>query len=361
MSHIRKNDNERGITLVELMISLLLFSILATGTFMALSSQQQSSRKQSMTTGLLDSARSTLNALSMQLAGIKSGMPFGVAALNNVANLPTGVTQCPNLYGTRPFGMDPAIVAPAGTLVPVIEVTNTLGGPDKMRIISPTGSAWGGLTVEVTPGLTQVDFYTTNGSLPPLSNDDWAMVTDYNNAVLFKLSSDPTNAGCTTPAPTVCMGKTAGTYTEPATIAVGRTMLGVRWQLFHVGMFLGRDSLLVDDVTGTSEPTAIDIEDMQIALGIDGADGSVPDGIIGVENNTGVGLDEWVFNVSGETIPVDICNLGNLRAIRITIVARSSVELEGAKLVVPRIEDRAARGPDGFYRVILSTTVAVRQ
>ncbi|MBW2735073.1 MAG: prepilin-type N-terminal cleavage/methylation domain-containing protein [Deltaproteobacteria bacterium] len=356
-----RQNNERGVTLVELMISLLLFSILATGTFMALSSQQASSRKQSVTTGLLDSARSTLNALSMQLAGIKSGMPFGVVVLNDVANLPTGATQCPNPYGTRPFGMAGTIVAPSGTLVPIIEVTNSSAGPDEMRIISPTGSAWGGLAADVTPGMTSVDFLTIDGLTPPLKTNDWAMITNYDNAVLFRLTGDATTVGC--PIGPICMAKNGGVYAEPATVALGRTMLQVRWQLFQVGTFLGRTALLVTDSAGggTTEPTAIDIEDMQIALGIDGADGSAPDGRLGVENTTGTGLDEWVFNVSGETIPVDICNLGNLRAIRITIVARSATDQEGAQLTVPATEDRPLRGPDGFYRVRLSTTVAVRQ
>jgi hypothetical protein len=80
-------------------------------------------------------------------------------------------------------------------------------------------------------------------------------------------------------------------------------------------------------IAGYSDPLATQIEDLQVALGYDGLNNILPlDNFITAadrirtEDTTGVNLDEWAFNVPGETLPGAI---NMLRALRVSLVARS--------------------------------------
>jgi type IV pilus assembly protein PilW len=97
---------------------------------------------------------------------------------------------------------------------------------------------------------------------------------------------------------------------------------------------------------GTTEPIAEDIEDLQIAYGVDSNNNRI------IENN------EWVNNPTNNQIDL-------IRLVRITIVARTAQPdptLRNVAQTVPAIEDRPARAnlTDGYRRFILTRIVKTR-
>ena len=102
------------------------------------------------------------------------------------------------------------------------------------------------------------------------------------------------------------------------------------------------------------EPLAEGIEDMQIAVGIDNG----TDGISDIENPA-ANLDEWVGNVATETLP--LFGVGLIRAIRISLVARSTGKLTGAAVSnSPGAEDHPPGPLDEYRRRLLTSIVEIR-
>ena len=89
----RERSSDLGLTLVELMITRLLFSILSAGAFVVVSGQQKSNAVHQQVGTALDNARSTLSALARQVRAAKAGMPDGVT-VNRALSIPAGATRC---------------------------------------------------------------------------------------------------------------------------------------------------------------------------------------------------------------------------------------------------------------------------
>ena len=88
---------------------------------------------------------------------------------------------------------------------------------------------------------------------------------------------------------------------------------------------------------GPAEPLAEGIEDMQIAYGFD-------DNGDGVITDTDSTTDEWLWNAPGDTVGTHV--IANLRAIRITLVAKSTSVDSGALFPVIPPPKIAAVGTD---------------
>jgi hypothetical protein len=102
--------------------------------------------------------------------------------------------------------------------------------------------------------------------------------------------------------------------------------------------------VLMQQEQGTPEPIAEDIEDLQIAYGVDSNNNRI------IENN------EWVNSVTTDG------DIDRIRLVRITIVARTSQRdpaLRNVAQTVPALEDRPARAnlTDGYRRFILTRIV----
>jgi hypothetical protein len=101
--------------------------------------------------------------------------------------------------------------------------------------------------------------------------------------------------------------------------------------------------VLMQQEQGTPEPIAEDIEDLQIAYGVDSNNNRI------IENN------EWVNSVTTDG------DIDRIRLVRITIVARTSQPdpaLSGVQQTIPAIEDRPQRlRTDGYRRFILTRIV----
>lgn len=342
-------DGEAGLTIVELLISVLLFAVLSAGALVVLSGQQRGLQVQQSSDNTLESARATLDALTRQLQLVKSGIPNGRLVLNaNHTTLPSTATQC------------------GSGIFPVIEVVNSSTGPDGLRVLVPDGAAWGTLATDLAEGDNQVQVRTIDGVAPAITNAQWMVVTSFTDAVLIRPQNAPsacgTNLFCTTKLP--------GDWNGTSTIVSGGVLLRARWLEYGISSTqLGTStypSLIVTqkgaDDSSQTEPAALGIEDIQIALGIDlNGDGVIGPEVAGVAN-----ADEWIFNAAGETITsagviTSACELENLREIRVSVVALGSSG--GGRNVAggrPALEDRPAGASDDLFRVVLRTAVALR-
>ena len=343
---------QAGLTLVELLIGILLFSIIAAGALAAMSGQQRTSQAQRRAADALDGARATLNAITQQIRASRGGIPDGNVAMNNRSNR-DGSAEC----------------AAGSGKVPLIQVASPANGSDTLRVLAPDGSAWGTVVASVSPADTQVTVRTADGASPNISSGDLALLTDFTNgALLFRLTSGPTPCSGES-----CLGKSAanpGSWASPtpSPFAVGSFFARARWLSYTVDTsFFGSElpSLDVTDhalTTTQTQPAAPGIEDLQVALWFDlDSDGEVDEQTTPTLNG-----DEVVFNYAGETVAATSgvsseCDLQLLRAVRVSIVARASSQDRGATNLRPALEDRSGSTvEDGYYRVVLRSFVALR-
>lgn len=359
-----KRCDEQGLTLVEMMVGVLLFTMLSAGAFMVLSGQQRSDHTQQRSSTALDNARLTLNTIANQLRVAKAGMPDGVG-LNRNDTLPPGPNNDP-------------MECPTGSgVVPAIQVIDGGdNGSDRLRIIYPDGGAWGTLVNAVAPVDASVTVRTPDDLPPPLAPTDWGMLTNFDRAVLFRYLSP--GFSCTGGHCLLKVTSTSWLGGSMTDIPAGRTLLRARWVEYDIQhMELGSTEMQVAatgrlpaltataltpfSLLDTTQPAALGIEDLQVALGVDWR---VPsDGVIEPENAGAADADEWIHNVSGESLTATastLCDLAQVIAIRISVVARTTSRDHAAKTHRPKLENHTAGPVDGYHRVVLTTVVGLR-
>lgn len=330
----RRNRSQRGFTLVELMVSLTLFSFAIAGVLAVAVSMAQGYREQRQIVQTESTARGALDyiadAVRMASPAVSKGEVASTSVANNVV-----VGDIEDL--TRP---DVAGACPSGA----VRVVNSNSGPDELDIVFASGGvvtsvagAWSS-TPDTTLPLTD----TSN-----IAVGDYLLVTDGTHAHIVKVTNvgSPTSvtvAGATcTPTPGL-----AHSYVQ------GDLVVRVLHARFYVGSFDGVSPVLLMDTSGTgaaAEPLADQVEDFQIAMGVDEDDDAE------FEPAT-----EWGF--ASAVAPTSFTTARDLRALRITLIARAPLELNAAPTFYrPQLEDHAqATAPDGYRRRILTATVDVR-
>ena len=314
-----------GFTLVELMISLVLFSFAVSGVLAVAVSMSQGFREQRAAIAAETAARVPLDFLVEVLRQASPAAPTGnIQDASTCTGSVLGVLNNQTGSGSgAPSGWDRLEVIYAAGAV----VTSTLdpydGTSNVVRVNDPSQLAAGDYVVLSN---------TAQGHLFMISNITGNQIT---------LSS-------------ACAGYVAppgGKYTA------GSLVIRAQHAFFSVGTVDGIPTLMMDpDATGSAaaEPLAEGIEDLQIVLGVD----SNGDGKLGVESGVAANDDEWQGNNIGDTALA-----GTIRAVRVTLIARTTSGLIGnsAPFSRPAVEDHAAgSGGDKFRRRILRSTVEVR-
>src|SRR5205807_7295177 len=137
---------------------------------------------------------------------------------------------------------------------------------------------------------------------------------------------------------------------------VGSLVIRAQHATFSIGSVNSVPTMMMDPDAGGSavaEPFAEGIEDLQIAIGVD-VNG---DGVIS-EVGSSANDDEWQGNVAGDSVLS-----GSIRAVRVTIVARSTQALAGpiSSFNLPAVEDRPAGATfDKYRRRVLRSVVETR-
>lgn len=306
---------QRGFTLVELMISLVLFSLAVTGVLSVAVSFSNGMREQRATVGAEAASRVTLVALTDVLRQISPGVPGG-----NIQDAWTCATGA-------------------------LTATNSTTGPDQLDVIHGAGGFVTSTRTVYTAGTTSL----TVADAGQLAANDYVVISNWSQGHLVKVTAVN---GLTLTLAAQCSPINVPAAGYPA----GSLVIRAQHSTFSIGSVDGIPTLMMDsDATGpgTAEPFAEGIEDLQIAIGVD-VDG---DGALTAVGSA-AGDDEWQGNVAGDGALV-----GSIRAVRMTIVSRATKALSGplAPFSLPAAEDRAAGTTfDKFRRRVLYSTIETR-
>lgn len=310
-----RRTRERGFTLVELMISLVLFSLVAAGLLSVAVTMASGYREQQLTIATESSVRGAIDYMTEAMRGVSPGVP--VANIQHVNTCAQGA----------------------------LTLTNQSTGPDQLTAVFASGAVVTSTRSVYGAGTTTLS--VTSAS--QLAAGDTVLITNLDQGHLATVTASGT--GSITLAAQSCGSLALPSGGYPA----GSLVVRASRATFSIGSVDGLPTLMIDpDAEGSAaaEPFAEGVEDMQVAIGVD-ADG---DGAL-----TEVGLaandDEWTHNRAGETQPA-----GAIRAIRVTLVSRATGKRVNATgQVRPAAEDRAAATEtDGYRRRALTTTIEIR-
>lgn len=316
----RRRRAQAGFTLIEMMVSLVLFSFAIAGVLAVAVAMVNGFREQRLSVNTEAASRSAMDFMSDGLRGASPAVTTGV------------------IYHPDPDG---TCIDKAFNLI------NSPSQPDELQVVFAYGSVvtssraiyTGGTTLEVADA-------------SELSAGDSVLITDHAVGHLFKITGISTN-------------ELTGSITCSANIPTGGYKAGsivVRALdvVFYIENLDNIPTLWMDPDPGAlvsaAEPLAEGIEDMQIAVAMDtGTDGVSEIGVA-------AGDDEWIHNVAGETLPLT----GAFRAVRITFIAQGIGKASGAVTTTgssyrPAAEDRpVAASPDNYRRRVLTSIVEVR-
>lgn len=374
----RRLAGQTGLTLIELMVSVLLASILVGGLFYMMSGQQTTYSQQMAATQTNQSLWGTMTYLQRWLRSAGYGFgscprfnatPPAAAHMKNSSNdnvVPSGVVglriynHC-NLLVTAPAS------CPDGSPADSFSVTAV----HPARLATPSQPS---AIIAAPMPLASSPLRVPNNPLFP------TQFADGDLALLW----DPAGGPCILLEVTL-----ADKTTDPATLQHSDkepyNNAGWNWVGFKPGGGFGEatrvtrlapeshprhfavDPVKRQLVTWTTldvnpsankanlEVVADQIEDMQLSWACDGdLSGDLREGAISGQR---VG-DEWAFNVASDTLPA--CNDEPISAVRVTLIGRSNSEVPGATAAkIPAAEDetRSAAPFDRFARSVLTTTV----
>jgi prepilin-type N-terminal cleavage/methylation domain-containing protein len=326
-----KRTAQRGFTLIELMISLVLFSFVIAGVLAVAVSMSQGFREQRASVTAEGAVRVPLDFLADSIRQASPGAP-------------TGLIWDPNTCTQN-----------------AIEVYNNSGtgsaaGTDKLDVIYASGAV---LT-------SSREIYTSTSATlqvndaSQLAAGDSIVISDTSQGILVKITGITANNLTIVPQPSCLLTPPIlpATPTILGPYPIGSLVIRAQHAWFYIDYLDGNPQLMFDPdakaSTVDAEPLAEGVEDLQLVKAIDTAGNGITDD--GITPTTG---DEWQYNIVGDGPLV-----GTLRAVRVTLVARTLSGLIGnlKSFNRPAVEDHAAAAPntDNFRRRILRTTAEVR-
>ena len=315
-----RSRREAGFTLVELMASVVIFSIAMTAVFATYSFQKKSFEVQSQVAAMQQNVREGIEVLSRDLRLAGYGIPAPVTIPNNLIG--AGVTTIRSLYPVD------NTVGPDSVYIMYLYDMDANQPPTEITSPMPDSSAE--FNVDSVAGFLDGDLcIITNGSAA-----DMFQVTQVQGASL-KIQHNP--------------GGSARAYNEPGGhntfppggYGTGSTLAKVRFLRYYIDSTTdpARPTLMVDRMASAApQPVGDSIEDMQLQYRLD-TDG---DGV----------ADAWSDNPG---------NPAQIRQVRILLIARTKFPEKGWTEVRPALGNHAAgTGTDGYRRRVLEITVDVR-
>jgi prepilin-type N-terminal cleavage/methylation domain-containing protein len=320
---------EGGFTLIELMISLVIFSFAIAGVLAVAVSMTQGLRDQRQAVEAETAARVPLDFIQDALRQASPGSPT-----LNIFDVSTCSTSAVNWVDNET----------AGTYVT---------GTDQIDVIYASGAVVTSLRSVYTAGTTSIT--VTDGS--QFVANDYIVISDTTQGHFVKIMAVVGNT--LTLASQLCTGTMpAGGY------ALGSLVIRAQHAVFFItSIDAGKGDgstvpTLMMNPTGNpatnstaAEPLAEGVEDLQVVEAWDPGTG------IGIEHGTGANDDTFWGNNVGDT-----ALSGTLRSVRITLSARTTGVQVGQQSPYqrPALEDHAASAFDNYRRRLLKTTVEIR-
>lgn len=322
---------ERGMTLVELMIAMVILGVVVASAFSVAFAIMNGYREHRRAIAVERSARGAMAVLAEAVRNASPGVPNG---------------DIIDLIGCE-------------TTWQGIRVDNSSVAPDALDVIYASGGLVSSLRqpFDQTSSELRLELHPETGFF--LQPGDQVLVTDFDQGHLLAVQNVTEAAPdliveLAGVAGSLCAGVAAFSYDSRA------TALRVQKARFFIDAAGGVPALWMDpDGPGALVPEAVaeGIEDLQVAVGID-RDG---DGRIGEDQAASGDDDDWVFNHPSDTAPADI-KTKPYRAARLTVIARSLDDTSQTPVSRrPAAEDRSeAAARDELRRRSLSTTVEIR-
>jgi prepilin-type N-terminal cleavage/methylation domain-containing protein len=318
----RRRRGAAGFTLIELMISLVMFSFAIAGVLSVAVAMSTGFREQKTVIGAESSARAGMEFLADALRGASPGVLGG--------NIDT---------------IENANTCQRGAFL----VTDHNNAPDELTVVFAYGSVVTSSHGAYTQGAASLDVVDTS----QFAAGDYILVTNYAQGHLVRIDSIPDSdtLNLDTASCSLTVAFPSGGYPS------GSLVVRVLRARFYIDTLDAVPTLFMDaDAEGTrftGEPLAEGIEDMQVELGVD------PDSNGITENGAGANDDEWIGNHATDSAPV---GTELIRAVRLTLVARGQTPLQGvAQTYRPAAANHpAATSADNYNRRVLHSVVEVR-
>jgi prepilin-type N-terminal cleavage/methylation domain-containing protein len=313
-----EQKTQRGFTLVELMVSLVIFSFAIAGVLAVAVSMTRSYREQRRAVAIENAARAPLDFV---VDAVRQASPGVITGTIKDAN-----------------------TCAVGALT-LVDKTNA---PDELEVVYASGGVVSTTHSAFTSSSTTITLPATHGA--NFAAGDYVLVSDISNGTMVKVTA--VNNDTLTVAPTCAGAFPTGGY------AAGAILVRAQRARFSVAPDPdngGQTTLWMDpdgiDGPLTAEPVAEGVEDFQVAIGVDtNSDKALTD--------NGSSADEWQGNATG-----DVALTGDIRAVKIAIVARDTTALMG----VPSFYEAAdvlnhtgSTTADNYRRRMLESTVEIR-
>jgi prepilin-type N-terminal cleavage/methylation domain-containing protein len=385
----RRLRPDAGLTLIELMVTLVVASLVAASTYVFFTGQQRMYETQ---TKLLNVQQNITAAMEMMTRYVRVAGAGMLGCIRPSANSldpgdSTPVSASTALTSAPATGLRAYLNGTGAIRIPPLWIVDGVAGaPDTLTVAFGNGTFgnWSDAPLGASiPANTPTTALTVAAAVPPLIGqfrvDEFVVVLDLPQ-VVNRAAPLLNDRGCTlyqitqinanqllhastsnwNPNANIA-GMVPFTYGATATQSGIRHFGTLNWVRFAIrpGTSNTPPALTMQrlDLGTAAQVLADGIEDLQVAYACDNnKDGDVPDG---VDRTT----DEWRLNANGEVAPAINCNRPN--AVRITLIARSltpdTLLASMTSNVKPAAENGAAgAGADQFRHRVLTTTVFPR-
>jgi prepilin-type N-terminal cleavage/methylation domain-containing protein len=311
-------QSQRGFTLVELMVSLVIFTFAIAGVLSVAVSMTRAYREQRRVIATENAVRAPLDFIVDAVRQASPGVTTAVIADGN----------------------DCTFTGNAITFV------DSETGPDELTLVFAAGGVVSTTHSALTSSSTSITIPAVH--LDQFAVDDYVLVTDGAQGTLIKVTGIGTTS--LTIAPTCATAFPAAGY------ASGSILVRAMRARFTVGTVDGIPTLLMyPNGSTTYEPLAEGIEDFQIAIGVD----TDNDGAL-TEASPATSTDEWDGNAATDSVAA-----GTIRAVKIALVSRDAAPLTGtAAFYTPQdvLNHPRPTSPtaDNYRRRMLQSTVEIR-
>jgi prepilin-type N-terminal cleavage/methylation domain-containing protein len=357
---------QAGLTLIELLITLVLAAAVTSSAFVFFAGQQRIYETQT------------------QLLNVQQNLWLAMEVLTRQArSAGTAMVGCgPN--GLRSFRSGSGV----SRLRPLTVTNGGLGGTDEITITSfsnSSGNFWDGTLMEAVP-TTYAGTALRSVESELFRDAEFIMLLDRTAAPpggdrgcsLFRITANPGTSDLipvastsTWNSPAIAPGLIPYTYgTATGAIRNLGTLSSMRYFIDSSGGPALAPRLMIDDL-GDASPAQIlaeGIEDLQLAYACDLEPAGAPDGALTEGTDATARLtDEWFNNQVGDVVDPACVTPASLR---ITLIARSltsDTTLFGSAgsgaasgSAKPAVEDGTAGAPDTFRHRVLTTTIYPR-
>jgi prepilin-type N-terminal cleavage/methylation domain-containing protein len=311
-------SSQSGFTLIELMISLVLFSFAVAGIMSIAVVTSRSFKEQRRAIATENAARAPLDFLVDALRGASPGAPSAT------------IGDGDNCVDQK-----------------AIVITDNTAAPDELDVVYASG----GVVTTTYAVFTKADteIVVPTAALASFAIGDYVLITDTNMGTILRVDG-VTSTGLTVSPDSTCANVDvwpAGGYPQRSLV------IRAQHAHFSIADLDGIPTLWMDPdgLNGgdPAEPLAEGVEDMQVAIGTDNDD----DGALLDTTST---TDEWAGNASGDAL-----GAGAIRAVKIILVARDATPLPGvASFTRPAALNRGAGSADNYRRRVLFSTIEIR-